>query len=356
MNLKLKPKKTFIIYAPGIFTGGGLILLKLIIKSFPKNLPLTLFLDKKILKLVSIPKNFRVYWVKKSLFSRLYFEYKLFSVVKKNDTVLSFTSLPPLFKLLGYVISYHQNSILLKKSTHKIFSIRKELQFIIKRVFSLICKMNIQEFIVQTPSMKKSLKEFYGNKVKVSILPFISKPPNVNLKKKREGFLYVADGNDHKNHNNLLDAWSLLGKYGIKPKLFLTLDKNHKNLLSKIHYLRHNENLKINNLGEISHYRVFKLYMTSKALIFPSFFESFGLPLIEADQIKLPIIASDLEYVREVCDPDETFNPQSPHSIMNAVIRFLNKPKLKIKVTKRKPSSRIEILNEKNFLRKIGIE
>ena len=69
MNLKLKPKKTFIIYAPGVFTGGGLILLKLIIKSFPKNLTLTLFLDKRILKLISIPKNFRVYWVKNSFFS-----------------------------------------------------------------------------------------------------------------------------------------------------------------------------------------------------------------------------------------------------------------------------------------------
>lgn len=356
MNIKLKSKKTYIIYAPGVYTGGGLILLKLILSSFPKNKSLILFLDQKILKSVNISRNIKVYWTKKSLFSRLIFEYKLFSIVKKNDTVLSFTSLPPLFKLAGHVISYHQNSILLKKTSHKIFSKRKELQFIFKRIFSLIFKTNIQEYIVQTPTMKKSLKEFYGNKVKVRILPFIGKRPSVNLKKKKDGFLYVADGNDHKNHNNLLDAWSLLGKHGIKPKLFLTLDKNHKNILSKINNLRHDEKLKIINLGQISHNKVFKFYMSSKALIFPSFYESFGLPLIEASQIKLSIIASDLEYAREVCDPDETFNPQSPNSIMNAVRRFLNKPKLKIKRKKNKTFSKIKILNVKEFLRKIIIE
>lgn len=355
MNIELKPKKNFIIYAPRVYTGGGLILLKSILNSFPRNISLTLFLDKKIINLINIPKNSQIYFAEKSLFSRLFLEYKLYSIVKKKDTVLCFTSLPPLFKLSGYVISYHQNSILLQKTTHRIFSIKKELIFIEKRIFSYIFRKNIQEYIVQTPSMKKSLKKFYGEKIKVRVLPFLSKIPSVNSMKKRDGFVYISDGNEHKNHINLLEAWSLLGKLGIKPRLFLTLNKSNKNLLSKINNFCLKENLKIHNLGEIDHYEVFKIYRSSQALIFPSFFESFGLPLIEATKVKLPIIASDLNYVHEVCNPDETFNPQFPRSIMNAVRRFLKKPKSKIKILKNKNLSRIKILNEKDFLKEIGI-
>lgn len=356
MKTKLKLKKTFIIYAPGVYTGGGLILLKSIINSFPKNIPLILFLDKKVLNLFDFPKNSQIYSAKKSLFSRLFLEYKLFSIVKKNDTILTFTSLPPLFKLSGHVICYHQNSILLQKTTHRIFSKKKELLFIIKRTFSYICKMNVQEYIVQTPSMKKNLKKFYGDRIKVRILPFVSRSPVLNFKKKKDGFVYISDGNDHKNHNNLLDAWSLLGKFKIKPKLFLTLDKNNKNLLSKINNLCLYENLKINNLGQVPHSKVFKIYESSQALIFPSLYESFGLPLIEATQAKLPIIASDLEYVHDVCNPNEIFDPKSPYSIMLAVKRFLNKPQSKIKIIKKNFFIKVKTLNEKDFLKKLGIQ
>jgi glycosyltransferase involved in cell wall biosynthesis len=354
MSAKLLPKKKFIIYAPGVHTGGGLLLLKLIINSYPKNIPLVLFFDKKIFNLINVSKNIEIFCIKPNLLSRLYFEYKLFLVAKKNDTILTFTSMPPLFKLRGYVINYHQNLILLQKSTHKIFSKKKELIFIIKRIFSLIFKKNIQQYIVQTKLMKKSLKNFFGNNIKIRILPFFNQIPKINLKKKRDGFVYVADGNEHKNHNNLLNAWSLLGKLGIKPKLFLTLDNSNKHLLSKINHLCLNEHLKIINLKQISRDQLFKVYRSSQALIFPSFYESLGLPLVEVSLLKLPIIASDLEYVREVCNPDETFDPHSSHSIMNAVRRFITKTQSNINTSKK--TTKFNFLNEKEFLAKLGIE
>ena len=51
--------------------------------------------------------------------------------------------------------------------------------------------------------------------------------------------------------------------------------------------------------------------------------ESFGLPLIEAKYHGLPILASELDYVRDVVAPVETFNPDSPISIARAVRRYL---------------------------------
>jgi glycosyltransferase involved in cell wall biosynthesis len=74
---------------------------------------------------------------------------------------------------------------------------------------------------------------------------------------------------------------------------------------------------------QLSSDEVADLYQSSSALIYPSKTESFGLPLIEAAQYKLPILAAELDYVRDVVVPVETFDPNSPVSIARAVRRFL---------------------------------
>jgi glycosyltransferase involved in cell wall biosynthesis len=103
-------------------------------------------------------------------------------------------------------------------------------------------------------------------------------------------------------------------------------------LVSKINFLRNKEGLEIYNVDLVKHEEIFRIYKNSEALIYPSLMESFALPLIEASQISLPIIASELDYVREVCEPIETFDPNSPISIMRAVRRFIKKPEPKIKI------------------------
>ena len=80
------------------------------------------------------------------------------------------------------------------------------------------------------------------------------------------------------------------------------------------------------NLGKVPSADIPALYKSSSALIFPSKVESFGLPLIEATQMGLPVLASELDYVRDVIEPVETFNPESPVSIARAVRRFLKNP------------------------------
>jgi glycosyltransferase involved in cell wall biosynthesis len=63
------------------------------------------------------------------------------------------------------------------------------------------------------------------------------------------------------------------------------------------------------------------LYAQSSVLIYPSLFESFGLPLLEARQVGLPIIAAERDYVRDVVEPVESFDPESSSSIARAVLR-----------------------------------
>jgi glycosyltransferase involved in cell wall biosynthesis len=54
-------------------------------------------------------------------------------------------------------------------------------------------------------------------------------------------------------------------------------------------------------------------------LIYPSIIESFGLPLIESIEFNCKIIASDLDYVKEIVNPSIIFNPFSVLSISNSI-------------------------------------
>lgn len=119
----------------------------------------------------------------------------------------------------------------------------------------------------------------------------------------------------------------LLAKDGLRPSLALTLDPNSaRPLMTWIESMSAQHGLDIKNLGILNSEQICELYGSAKAMVYPSCFESFGLPLIEAAYFNLPILAPELDYVRDVCIPVETFDPNSAVSISRAVRRFLGKP------------------------------
>jgi glycosyltransferase involved in cell wall biosynthesis len=73
--------------------------------------------------------------------------------------------------------------------------------------------------------------------------------------------------------------------------------------------------------GRITDEQLAALYKTATALVFPSRYEGFGIPPLEAFSRGCPVIAATAESVREVCgDAAEFFDPDDPQqlsSIMN---------------------------------------
>jgi glycosyltransferase involved in cell wall biosynthesis len=182
----------------------------------------------------------------------------------------------------------------------------------------------VRTYVVQTDSMSREVCKWQPG-AKVKILSFrphfpIEEHPSKEI---LWDYIYVSDGTGHKNHLNLLKAWEILSKEGIRPSLALTLGDENFSLVSQIANTSKKLNLRIKNLGLIPHENIIMSYKDSKALIFPSTSESFGLPLLEAKDLKLDIIASELDFVRDVCDPIQTFDPYSPVSIARAVKRHM---------------------------------
>jgi glycosyltransferase involved in cell wall biosynthesis len=326
-------KNRVIIYAPNIHTGGGLVLLQGLIEVWPKNKRLFAYFDERAFNILNIPNNAQVTWVAPRIINRMKVEMSLGTGCKDSDLVVCLNSLPPLFKFPGNVIVFLQNRNLVEKYSLKQFSLWQAARILLERILGYFLRHRVDEYIVQTNCFKRDVEDWHASKLKlkkplVKVLPFmksilIKDKELYEVQKKIWDFIYVADALGHKNHITLLDAWAELAKQDIFPSLALTIDMSETELLSKIKNLN-NIGVKITNLGILTHEEIIEKYQECGALIYPSLRESFGLPLVEASSVGLPILASELDYVHDVCRPTETFDPNSFRSITRAVKAFLN--------------------------------
>lgn len=77
-------------------------------------------------------------------------------------------------------------------------------------------------------------------------------------------------------------------------------------------------------LGRISDARLKALYRNAFCLVFPSLYEGFGLPPLEAMTLECPVVVSDISPLRELCGPAALyFDPRDPQTITHAVLALL---------------------------------
>lgn len=289
-------------------------------------------LDGRIKDKILLPAQTNAHWVTKSVWSRLRAEWRIYRQCAPDDTVLCFHGLPPLFPLRGHVVVFAQNRLLFETSSLRAHLLLPRLRLMAERWLTRAMSRNCDRYIVQTNSMASVVRCCLGIDTEVSVMPFIGTKAYFAVEatvssSKKYDFVYVASGDAHKNHGNLLMAWRLLADASLKLTLALTVNPQSFPLLSgEISRYTKEYDLDIVNLGQVPAVDIPALYQSSSALIFPSKIESLGLPLIEASRLGLPILASELDYVRDVVQPVETFDPNSPVSIARAVRRFLNNP------------------------------
>lgn len=102
---------------------------------------------------------------------------------------------------------------------------------------------------------------------------------------------------------------------GINAKLLVIgkLNKNQLELLKEYE-------IDYENAFDITYEKIVDCYNRAKLVVFPTFYEGFGLPIIEANIMQKPIISSDLPIVREVgLDAVYYINPNRVEDISNAL-------------------------------------
>lgn len=317
--------KSIILNAPSVNSKGGVALLRAFLQSSGRCIKWSQ-IDRRASNLLQLPADVASHLIKPSLFSRLVAEWRLWRKTRANDVVLCFHGVPPLFPLQGQVVVLLQNRILVDARPITTYPFFTRIRLQLERWMLRFLATHADKFVVQTPSMARDARKLLGIHINVVISPYTDTARfDVDIQQKRYDFVYVATDEAHKNHLTLLEAWRLLADAGHTPVLALTVPVNGK-LAPKIADFSKRHQLNINNLGEMNSPEISRLYQMSAALIFPSTAESLGLPLIEAAQHGLPILAPEMDYVRDIVTPSETFDPHSPVSIARAVRRFLRAP------------------------------
>jgi glycosyltransferase involved in cell wall biosynthesis len=126
--------------------------------------------------------------------------------------------------------------------------------------------------------------------------------------------LYPALGWPHKNHARLFAAFVLLRRTHPELELVLTGYEGPAP-----------EGVRV--LGRVPLDELARLYRTAAALVFPSLYEGFGQPPLEAMACGCPVAASNVASLPEVCgDAARLFNPRSPEAIAVAVEDVLAHP------------------------------
>ena len=137
----------------------------------------------------------------------------------------------------------------------------------------------------------------------------------------RKFVLSVLGAGQYKNPRGLADAASKLHEWRRDDIEMIVVGDSIKTLAS-INYSR-----PLRPLGFVSDEVLSVLYANASALVFPTLFEGFGLPVVEAQAAGLPVICSGIDVLREVGGDGAVFvDPHSAESIATAIVRVSDTP------------------------------
>lgn len=139
--------------------------------------------------------------------------------------------------------------------------------------------------------------------------------------KNKKYFFAIASASPSKNINELINAFNLLD-HG--PNFYLVLAGGAGSIFSS--YLQSTSMYaNVINAGRISDNELKSLYSSALAFIFPSLYEGFGIPPLEAMACKCPVIASNLPVIKEVCaDAAIYIDPNSINSMIDALNKVIS--------------------------------
>ena len=133
---------------------------------------------------------------------------------------------------------------------------------------------------------------------------------------REEFLLYPARRWPHKNHETLFDAFALLR--AARPELRLVLTGGG-----------HSDDVPpgVEVRGHVSLDELVSLYRRAAAVVFPSLYEGFGQPVLEAMACGCPVACSAIPPLEEIAgDAARTFDPKNAESIATAVSDVLTSP------------------------------
>ena len=143
--------------------------------------------------------------------------------------------------------------------------------------------------------------------------------------------LYAGNIKPHKNLDRLIEAFNTLRRGGLENvKLLIIGDEVSKYATLRRAVHRYKLHKHVRFFGFVPDKTLASLYRLASVFVFPSLYEGFGLPPLEAMAAGTPVITSNVSSLPEVVgDAAILIDPYEPNEIAEAMRRVLTDPALR---------------------------
>jgi glycosyltransferase involved in cell wall biosynthesis len=153
----------------------------------------------------------------------------------------------------------------------------------------------------------------------------------------REFILYAGNIKPHKNLERLIEAFRQLRSEGFEHLTLLIIGdeiSKYPTLRRAVH--KHKLHKQVRFLGFVPDQTLAVLYRLASAFVFPSLYEGFGLPPLEAMACGTPVVTSNVSSLPEVADEAAVLiDPYDSAAIAEGIRRVLTDPDLRRDLTQK---------------------
>lgn len=288
--------------------------------------------ETKNIKIIDIKEKY-----KNTIFLPFTYSYILPKLISKLEinSIFNLADIPIRTKefqvfLFDWPYAVYPNSIVWQKMSFKDKVSRKIKLFFFKRNLPFI-----DILIAQNNAIRKRLYKYYNVKNieivnnAVSLENLKDVPENAKDFKLPKGkkLLYLTYYYPHKNLEILLPLAVLIKKNGLEYKFIITIESNQNSKAQE--FLNKIQNLGLQdviiNIGSVVMANVPSLYQQCDGLLMPTLLESFSGTYVESMFHKKPIITSDLDFAKVVCENSAIyFNPLNEVDIFEKILKVFN--------------------------------
>jgi glycosyltransferase involved in cell wall biosynthesis len=149
--------------------------------------------------------------------------------------------------------------------------------------------------------------------------------------------LFVGRLEERKNISGIIDAFEILkDKYKIPHKLILVGKEGYGYGSSKFKVQSSKFKEYIITPGHIKEEKKWELLEQADVFLFPTFYEGFGLPILEAQSVGVPVVASNVSSIPEIANGSALLaDPTAPEFIAKQAYKLISNPDLRSDIIKK---------------------
>jgi glycosyltransferase involved in cell wall biosynthesis len=202
-------------------------------------------------------------------------------------------------------------------------------------------KLTARKIMTDSQFSKGELQKYAGlDECKIAVVPLagdhvVSSPKDHSIFSRlqigqRPYVLFVGSQNIHKNMKGFLDALQFLDS----DRFDVVMAGNQNSRV--FNDVEHEKSSKVIVAGRVTDAELYALYGKASCFVFPSLYEGFGMPPLEAMASGCPVISSQVASLPEVCGSAAEFcDPRDPRDISQKISKVMSDEALRRELTQK---------------------